>query len=46
MCVYARYAPGAGADDIGGGCCDEMAPVVAAAPARAGNGNGNGSYKV
>jgi hypothetical protein len=48
-----RYGLGSDANDIGGGCCNEDAPVVAAAMARQvktkgedGNGNGNGSHKV
>lgn len=41
-----RYAPAAGPIDVGGGCCDEMAPAVVAATAVHGNGNNDGTYKV
>ena len=52
-----RYAPGAGdLGGVGGGCCDEMAPVMGEATpivgkgdangGSGGNGNGNGTFKV
>ena len=42
-----RYAPGSDPVGVGGGCCDEMAPVMGEATPVVVNGKGNnGTYKV